>query len=85
MLMVVAIAYWVIYLLLPLLILIALVFFIGVSPIEETGDEFSGWILTMICMGLSSWFMTSKFPNPYPKWLGEFYSKISKWADNWEG
>ena len=79
--MVVAIAYWVIYLLFPLLILVALGFVIGGFPVEQTRNEFGGWILTMICMGLSAWFMTSKFPNPYPKWLGEWYSKISRWVD----
>ena len=80
-LLVVAFAYWVTYLFLPLWILIALGFWVGVFPIEQTRNEVAGWIVVMICMGLSSLFMTTKFPNPYPEWLGEWYSKMSKWVD----
>ena len=80
-LMVVAIVYWGMYLFLPLWILIALGFWIGVLPSGGNGDEFVGWILTMICMGLSSWFMTTHFPTPVPKKLGDWFSSMNKWID----
>ena len=83
-LMMIGITYWLVYLLLPLGILIVIGFMTGLLPLVDLlpqTDEISMLVLTGILMFTSGWFMTRTFPNPYPKWLGDWYSKMNKWVD----
>lgn len=79
--MVVVIAYWLIFFLLPLLIVMALGFWIGIFPFY-TNSETALWILVMICMVLSGWLMNTLFPNPYPEKLVDWFSEKFKWLDD---
>ena len=78
--MVIGITYWLVYLFLPLGILIMIGFLLGLPPLPRS-DEVSMLVFTGILMFVSGWFLTRTFPNPYPKWLGDWYSKMNKWVD----
>ena len=77
--MMIGITYWLVYLFLPLGILIVTGFLTGLSLPQS--DEISMLVFTGILMCASGWFMTRIFPNPYPKWLGDWYSKMNKLVD----